>query len=381
MYLKATVTALLCAALLTPATAENQHCQEQKASFNDRMAQTDNPFTSVDQIRLAELLRSTTEETDVVEQVRAQVLANRQAVDQQLTALTQPRMIDESTHDSIRHIVNFTHHHYDSVHQFRVKGTKDGKVWGTDTYTSDSHLGAAAVHAGILKPNQTGTVTIRVVQPLPRFDGQNRYGVHSRSWHHEWDGAFEFVMDTPADSVFVTASMRRLQNALTHDEPTDPVQVIRQSVLRNRVVAKEQLQTVLAIAAENEKQQENVAVIDYMTARVHTHGRQYRVWVSLISNGEMRAQVSIATCNGHGYDLHEVNNIHDTPHAVQRQVQYLHHQLISTFPNHSPQLAALSWRVRNTITQQRAETDEQFAALLEWMSAQTTLTTSTEISR
>ena len=365
MYLKATVTTLLCTALLTPATAENQHCQEQKASVNDRMAQTDNPFTSVDQIRLAELLRPTAEETNVVEHVRAQVLANRQAVEKQFTSLMQPRMIDESTHYSIRHIVNFTHHHYDSVHQFRVKGTKDGKVWGTDTYTSDSHLGAAAVHAGILKPNQTGTVTIRVVQPLPRFDGHTRYGVHSRSWHHEWDGAFEFVMDTPAESVFVTASMTRLQNALTHDEPTDPVQVIRQSVLRNRVVAKEQLQTVLAIAAENEKQQEHVAVIDYMTARVHTHGRQYRVWVSLISNGEMRAQVSIATCNGHGYDLHEVNNIHDTPHAVQRQVQYLHHQLISTFPNHSPQLAAMSWRVRKDVSDQRADAGQQFEAIVD----------------
>lgn len=365
MYLKATVTTLLCTAFLTPVTAENQHCQEQKASINDRMAQTDNPFTSVDQIRLAELLRSTTEDTNVVEHVRAQVLVNRQAVEKQFTALTQPRMIDESTHYSIRHIVNFTHHHYDSVHQFRVKGTKDGKVWGTDTYTSDSHLGAAAVHAGILEPNQTGIVTIRVVQPLPRFDGHTRYGVHSRSWHHEWDGAFEFVIDTPAESVFVTASMTRLQNALTHDEPTDPVQVIRQSVLRNRVVAKEQLQTVLAIAAENEKQQEHVAVIDYMTARVHTHGRQYRVWVSLISNGEMRAQVSIATCNGHGYDLHEVNNIHDTPHAVQRQVQYLHHQLISTLPNHSPQLAALSWRVRKDVSDQRADAGQQFEAIVD----------------
>jgi hypothetical protein len=365
MYLKATVTTLLCTAFLTPVTAENQHCQEQKASINDRMAQTDNPFTSVDQIRLAELLRSTTEDTNVVEHVRAQVLVNRQAVEKQFTALTQPRMIDESTHYSIRHIVNFTHHHYDSVHQFRVKGTKDGKVWGTDTYTSDSHLGAAAVHAGILEPNQTGIVTIRVVQPLPRFDGQTRYGVHSRSWHHEWDGAFEFVMDIPTESVFVTAGMTRLQNALTHDEPTDPVQVIRQSVLRNRVVAKEQLQTVLAIAAENEKQQEHVAVIDYMTARVHTHGRQYRVWVSLISNGEMRAQVSIATCNGHGYDLHEVNNIHDTPHAVQRQVQYLHHQLISTLPNHSPQLAALSWRVRKDVSDQRADAGQQFEAIVD----------------
>ncbi len=41
-----------------------------------------------------------------------------------------------------------------AVHYFRVTGAAEGQVWGTDTYTRDSSLGAAAVHAGLLKPGR-----------------------------------------------------------------------------------------------------------------------------------------------------------------------------------------------------------------------------------
>lgn len=381
MRMKTTATALLCAALLAPTLAEGQHCRELKTSVKQHLTQAENPLASSDQARLAELLRPATQEVDPVDQIRAQVLAKRESIDQQFTSLTQPRMIDESTHYSIRHLIKFTHHHHGSIHQFRVKGTTHGNVWGTDTYTSDSHLGAAAVHAGVLKPDQTGTVTIRVVEPLPRFDGHTRYGVHSRSWHHDWDGAYEFVTDTTLDSLFVTADLTRLRSALNHAEPIDPAQAIRQSVLSNRAKANKQLQAVLAAVAEAQTEQETLTVIDSRSERVHTHGRQYWIAVGLISNGELRTQVAIAQCNGHGYDLHQVNNIQDTPHAVQRYVQQLNHELLSTFPDHSPELAALTWRVRQAISEQRAETEQQYAALVEWISTQPSVPTSTQASQ
>ena len=45
---------------------------------------------------------------------------------------------------------------------FRVTGTNEGPVWGTDLYTADSHLATAAVHAGALAPEE-GVVRVSVV--------------------------------------------------------------------------------------------------------------------------------------------------------------------------------------------------------------------------
>ena len=38
-----------------------------------------------------------------------------------------------------------------------------GAVWGTDMYTDDSATSTAAVHAGVLKPGETGLVKITIV--------------------------------------------------------------------------------------------------------------------------------------------------------------------------------------------------------------------------
>ena len=36
-----------------------------------------------------------------------------------------------------------------------VTGSSQGTVWGTDLYTDDSSIPAAAVHAGVLKDGET----------------------------------------------------------------------------------------------------------------------------------------------------------------------------------------------------------------------------------
>src|SRR5688500_3014661 len=63
---------------------------------------------------------------------------------------------------------------------FQVTGDANGPLWGTDIYTSDSNLGTACVHAGLLKVGQTGVVKVTMVQPLPVFHGTLRNGVASR---------------------------------------------------------------------------------------------------------------------------------------------------------------------------------------------------------
>lgn len=72
---------------------------------------------------------------------------------------------------------------------FRVTGSIDGFVWGTQPYTFDSDLSTAAVHAGALQIGQTGIVRV-TIQPVQfGYPGTNRNGVTSRDWL-PWDGNY-----------------------------------------------------------------------------------------------------------------------------------------------------------------------------------------------
>lgn len=60
---------------------------------------------------------------------------------------------------------------------FRVTGALEGQIWGTDTYTRDSVIGVAAVHAGLVKPGETTVLRLRVVPALKSYQGSTRNGV------------------------------------------------------------------------------------------------------------------------------------------------------------------------------------------------------------
>ncbi len=65
---------------------------------------------------------------------------------------------------------------------FKVTGIANGAIYGTDVYTTDSLLATAAVHAGILKPGQTGVVRVKIVAPPPAFLGSTRNGISSAAY-------------------------------------------------------------------------------------------------------------------------------------------------------------------------------------------------------
>ncbi len=76
-----------------------------------------------------------------------------------------------------------------TTYYFRIKGAVEGQVWGTDTYTQDSSLSVAAVHAGLLKPDKTDVIRVTVVAPLESYPGTNRndvttsdYGNYPLAW-------------------------------------------------------------------------------------------------------------------------------------------------------------------------------------------------------
>lgn len=64
-----------------------------------------------------------------------------------------------------------------------VTGSTTGStVWGTNPYTSDSHMGRAAVHAGILTNGQSGSITLTVLGSLASFSGSSANGVTTLSY-------------------------------------------------------------------------------------------------------------------------------------------------------------------------------------------------------
>lgn len=76
-----------------------------------------------------------------------------------------------------------------ATYYYRITGVVEGQVWGTDTYTRDSILGAAAVHAGLLEPGETGVLRVTVVPALKSYAGTTRNGVTTSDYGdfpHAW---------------------------------------------------------------------------------------------------------------------------------------------------------------------------------------------------
>lgn len=76
---------------------------------------------------------------------------------------------------------NMTQHHGEigKTFVFKVTGTANGSLWGTDVYTTDSTVAMAAVHCGLVQPGQTGIIKVTMMPSPPAFVGSTRHGVTS----------------------------------------------------------------------------------------------------------------------------------------------------------------------------------------------------------
>jgi hypothetical protein len=79
------------------------------------------------------------------------------------------------------------------------EGSK-GTVYGTDTYTDDSAVCAAAIHAGALKPGLAGIVTILIGDGEKSFVGSRRNGVESRDYG-AWPHSYRFAEKDEPGSI------------------------------------------------------------------------------------------------------------------------------------------------------------------------------------
>lgn len=82
---------------------------------------------------------------------------------------------------------------------------KNALVHGTDVYTDDSAICAAAIHAGVLKTGQTGVVTIQMGTGAKEFPGSARNGITSRSYGR-WESSFTFARDAAPGTITWTTT-------------------------------------------------------------------------------------------------------------------------------------------------------------------------------
>ena len=91
-------------------------------------------------------------------------------------------------------------------YQFNLTGAIGGAVWGTDVYTDDSTVAAAAVHAGVLAAGETKTVTVTILAGQASYPASTRNGITSSSWG-SWGGSYSFAGAGDATSVAVATAI------------------------------------------------------------------------------------------------------------------------------------------------------------------------------
>jgi hypothetical protein len=92
-------------------------------------------------------------------------------------------------------------------------GMVSGRVWGTGIYTTDCSIASAAVHAGLIKIENGGNVTIEIIAGQTSYEGSIQNGVTSFNW-----GSFgtSFVFVNTHRSINSTASFVSYSNWSTN---------------------------------------------------------------------------------------------------------------------------------------------------------------------
>lgn len=94
-----------------------------------------------------------------------------------------------------------------------VVGSAQGSVWGSDVYTDDSSIAAAAVHAGVLRESEKGLVEIITLPGQDSYAPTTRNGVTSGHWD-AWPGSFRIQRHgSPAD-LDLRYKIRRLSRRI-----------------------------------------------------------------------------------------------------------------------------------------------------------------------
>ncbi len=88
-----------------------------------------------------------------------------------------------------------------NIYTFQVTGKTGGRIWGgsDNVYTDDSEIATAAVHAGVLRAGQSGTVRIQVLSGRSIYPSLSRNGVTSNQYG-SWDGSYQILSGNASSS-------------------------------------------------------------------------------------------------------------------------------------------------------------------------------------
>ena len=83
--------------------------------------------------------------------------------------------------------------HMGKTVRIQVTGAGGGTCWGTGTYTADSNLGVAAVHAGAIKAGDTKIIKIRITKDPGSYAGSTANGIMSHPYGSYPTGGYEIL--------------------------------------------------------------------------------------------------------------------------------------------------------------------------------------------
>lgn len=76
----------------------------------------------------------------------------------------------------------------------KVTGAVGSSIWGTGTYTADSQIATAAVHAGAIKVGDTKVIKIRITRDPGGYAASTAHGVTSNPYGQYPTGAYEILL-------------------------------------------------------------------------------------------------------------------------------------------------------------------------------------------
>ena len=84
--------------------------------------------------------------------------------------------------------------HVGTSYYFYVTGNTTASLYGTDIYTDDSNVGAAAVHKGLLADGQKGIIKVSVLSGQSNYSSSTANGISSSAFG-SWPGSFSVSAD------------------------------------------------------------------------------------------------------------------------------------------------------------------------------------------
>jgi hypothetical protein len=105
--------------------------------------------------------------------------------------------------NAVSDMTSFTTADIGKIYKMTITGAGGGGGWGTDIYTSDSHIPAMAVHAGVLTVGQTKEIYVKVIEGQNDYPGSTRNGISTSGWGG-WDLSYQFVSE-PSSYKAVTS--------------------------------------------------------------------------------------------------------------------------------------------------------------------------------